>query len=138
MAPDTAFSPDYYRELLGLAERAAATAYSPYSRFRVGAIAVSATGARYAGCNVENASYGLTSCAERNAVFAGVQAEGPAFRLVAMACVEAGGAYFPPCGACRQVIAEFSDEETVVGFPGPDGPVVRRIGELLPSAFERD
>jgi cytidine deaminase len=121
--------------LLLLAREAAERAYVPYSRFRVGA-AVEASGQTYAGCNVENASYGLTVCAERIALFTAVAAGHRRVERIAVTCVDAGPELGEsgrmPCGACRQVMAELM---------GPDGEVlvdgVRtfRVSELLPSAF---
>ncbi len=121
--------------LLLLARQAAERAYVPYSRFRVGA-AVEAGGQTYAGCNVENASYGLTACAERVALFTAVAAGHRRAERIAVTCVDAGPELGEngrmPCGACRQVMAELM---------GPDGEVlvdgVRtfRVSDLLPSAF---
>jgi cytidine deaminase len=121
--------------LLLLARRAAERAYVPYSKFRVGA-AVEADGRTYAGCNVENASYGLTVCAERVALFTAVAAGHRRVRRIAVTCADAGpdlgeGGRMP-CGACRQVMAELM---------GPDGEVLVdgvgafRVSDLLPSAF---
>ena len=122
-------------ELLAGAREAATRAYCPYSRFRVGAVAI-ADGARFLGCNVENASFGLTLCAERVAIFSAVAAGHPRISRLAVACIDASAELGPngrmPCGACRQVMAELM---------GPDGEVlvdgVRafRVSELLPSAF---
>jgi cytidine deaminase len=124
------------RELVRVARAAARHAYAPYSRFRVGAAVRTARGGTFSGGNVENASYGLTLCAERAAVAAAVAAEGPKMRLTALACVVAGGASFPPCGACRQVIAEFSGADTPVVYLDARGlPVVTTTGELLPQVF---
>lgn len=122
-------------ELLEAARAASRAAYCPYSRFRVGA-AVRAGGRVFTGANVENASYGLTLCAERNAVIAAVLAGAGRIEAVAVACVDAPEGSNPtllmPCGACRQVLAEFAAPETPV--------VVDRAGtftlaELLPWAF---
>ncbi len=122
--------------MLQQAARAARKAYSPYSRFRVGAALRAADGTIYTGCNVENASYGLTVCAERTAFHKAVSAG--ARRFSALAVVADGAAQPYPCGACRQVMAEFC---------GPDLPIytapLRRLGryethtlgELLPRAF---
>ncbi len=124
--------------LLQAAREVLGKAYAPYSRFRVGAALLTDTGAIFSGANVENASYGLTLCAERAAVAAAVAAEGPALRLQALAVVcDAPGAC-PPCGACRQVIREFGGDDTVVIFYGPEGLVQRPLGELLPEAFHLD
>src|SRR5947209_19711503 len=109
-------------------------AYAPYSNFFVGAAVLTAAGNVFTGCNVENASYGLTICAERNAIFAGVAAEGPAFRLRAIAVSNKAFIACSPCGACRQVIHEFGPE-AVVTFRGSAGYVSARAGELLPGGF---
>jgi cytidine deaminase len=124
--------------LLDQAREASLRAYAPHSRFRVGAAVRSISGATYLGCNVENASYGLTICAERAAIFAAVQAEGPQFRLASVACWVQGGGDFPPCGACRQVIAEFADDQAAVLWSGAAGPVKAELGDLLPGAFRLD
>lgn len=110
-------------------------AYAPYSRFRVGAALLTATGAVFSGANVENASYGLTLCAERAAVAAAVAVEGPGMKISALAVVGESPGACPPCGACRQVIQEFGGDDTVVIFFGPEGLVQRPLGELLPVGF---
>ena len=120
--------------LLQAAREVLGKAYAPYSRFRVGAALLTEQGNLFAGANVENASYGLTLCAERAAVAAAVAAEGPDLKIRALAVVcDAPGAC-PPCGACRQVIQEFG-EEAVVIYYGPEGLVQRPLGELLPEVF---
>jgi cytidine deaminase len=121
--------------LLSEAREAARAAYAPYSAFRVGA-AVRAEGAIYTGCNVENASYGLTICAERAAVFAAIAAGARRIDAVAVACIDAA-ANSPadalmPCGACRQVMAEFGDASLPVHI---DRVGSLTLGELLPHAF---
>jgi cytidine deaminase len=122
-------------DLAEAARRAATRAYCPYSRFRVGAAVLAADGRIFAGCNVENSSYGLTICAERNTVFHAVaQSDGP---LVIRAVV----IYTPTpepttlCGACRQVINEFGPEAEIRSIC--DGPreLRFRLSELLPAAF---
>ncbi|HVS42950.1 MAG TPA: cytidine deaminase [Candidatus Dormibacteraeota bacterium] len=120
--------------LIELARRTSENAYAPYSRFRVGAAVRTEAGGVYTGCNVENASYGLTCCAERNAVFAAVAAEGPGMRLVGVA-VHAEAHTVPPCGACRQVIAEFGPQARVL-FPSDGAVTAMRADELLPGRFE--
>lgn len=123
-------------DLLALARAAAARAYAPYSRFRVGAAAQAASGETFQGCNVENASYGLTLCAERVALFAAVAAGQHRVPRLAVACVDAGPELGPsgrmPCGACRQVMAELMGPggEVLV-----DGVGTFRVADLLPSAF---
>lgn len=127
-------TPDSH-DLLDLARDAASRAYSPYSRFQVGAALVTASGAVFKGCNVENASYGLTICAERNAIFHAIAQEGPDMKVASLAVV-CLGREFPPCGACRQVIAEFATADATVCFLQNGKLVTRTIRELLPSAFE--
>ena len=123
-------------DLLALAETAALQAYAPYSKFRVGCALQTLSGRIHTGCNVENASYGLSICAERNTIFQAVAQEGASMKVVRMALVCLGHE-FPPCGACRQVIAEFSmaDGLTEVTFLRDGNPVTRTMAELLPEAF---
>jgi cytidine deaminase len=109
-------------------------AYAPYSRFRVGAAVLLQDGRIFAGCNVENASYGLTICAERNAIFAAVAASPRKPAIVAVALVNQRGVPCSPCGACRQVIAEFGPD-AVVWYPGATGIVSRTLRELLVDGF---
>ena len=121
--------------LAAAARAARRLAYAPYSRFRVGA-AVRAGGRVFAGANVENASYGLTLCAERAAVAAAVAAGER--RLEAIAVVSGTDPPTPPCGMCLQTLAEFSGPDLPVALAGPRGSVVRTtLGELLPRAFSR-
>ena len=124
--------------LIAEARAAAERAYVPYSKFRVGAavVAEGADGATFTGCNVENASYGLTVCAERVALFAAIAAGHRRVRRLAVTCVDASPALGPdgrmPCGACRQVMAEF------MGLGGDvlvDGVGTFKVSDLLPRAF---
>ncbi len=119
------------RRLVAAATSARAQAYVPYSHFAVGAALLSADGKIYTGCNVENASFGLTVCAERNAVFQAVARGARAFRAVAV--VTANGV--TPCGACRQVLAEFSPEMTVIVADLAGNRRLYALAELLPDAF---
>jgi cytidine deaminase len=123
-------------DLLALAEQAARQAYAPYSKFQVGCALETFAGGIYTGCNVENASYGLTICAERNAIFHAVAAEGPLMKIARLTVICLGHE-FPPCGACRQVIAEFSqvNDLTEITFLRHGRPETRTIAELLPGAF---
>lgn len=121
--------------LLAAAREVMQNAYAPYSNFRVGAALLSERGNLYAGCNVENASYGLTICAERSAVSAAVAAEGPQVRISAMAVVNGNNAPCSPCGACRQVIFEFGPD-ALVWFSAADGVSEATARELLPHGFE--
>ncbi|MBX6313168.1 MAG: cytidine deaminase [Isosphaeraceae bacterium] len=122
-------------DLLQAARAASQAAYCPYSQFHVGA-AVLAGGRIFTGANIENASYGLTICAERTAVFAAVLAGASRIEAVAVACVDAPAGSDPallmPCGACRQVLAEFAGPETPVFV---EGAGTFTLAELLPHAF---
>jgi cytidine deaminase len=120
---------------LRAAREARRRAYAPYSGFRVGA-AVRAGGRVHAGANLENASYGLTVCAERNAVAAAALAG--ARRLEALAVASGTRPPAPPCGACLQVLAEFAGPSLPVALAGPGGVVVETtLGALLPRGFSR-
>jgi cytidine deaminase len=122
--------------LVDAAREAMAHAYAPYSGFRVGAAVRAASGAVYAGCNVENASYPVSLCAERSAVAAAISAGERV--LEAVAIVTSGDAPCPPCGMCRQALNEFGPDIEVVLAPA-DGPrVVLRLADLLPCAFGPD
>ena len=109
-------------------------AYAPYSQFRVGAAFISAKGEVFSGCNVENASYGLSNCAERTAIFAAIAKSGPGLDIRAIAVVNDQGVPCSPCGACRQVIYEFGPEATVF-FLASKGWKESHITELLPEGF---
>ncbi len=127
---------DELARLAVAAREASRNAYCPYSKFRVGAAVLTSGGEVVTGGNVENASYGLTVCAERTAAFAAILAGASPFEAIAVACVDApegsGPELLMPCGACRQVLAEFADPSTPV--------IVDRVGrmtlaDLLPLAF---
>jgi cytidine deaminase len=120
--------------LLEAARRAQERAYAPYSGFRVGAALESHDGRVFAGCNVENASYGLTICAERAAVAQAVAAGANRFRRVLI--VANADPAVAPCGACRQVLAEFS-ADLVVESHGPGGRRSWRLDALLPDPFAK-
>ena len=109
-------------------------AHAPYSKFRVGAAILLADGKIFAGCNVENASYGLCNCAERTAIFSAVAALGPRIEVSAVAVTNDQGVACSPCGACRQVIYEFGPDATIF-FQGSNGPKQAHITELLPEGF---
>jgi cytidine deaminase len=122
------------RELIRRAAEVSRHAYVPASHFAVGAALRTSSGAIHVGCNVENASYGLTMCAERAAVAAAVAAEGPGVEIAAIAVSTDAAATCSPCGACRQVIAELGPNAAVLYQR--DGRHVRQtIAELLPDAF---
>ncbi|RRA48748.1 cytidine deaminase [Acidipila sp. EB88] len=125
-------------QLYAQAQAAALLAYAPYSRFRVGAALLFDDGAVVTGCNVENASFGLTSCAERNALFRSVSERGASPRIVAIAVANANHASSPPCGACRQVLSEFVTPDALVVFPGQTGLALATVSfrSLLPHSFQ--
>jgi len=122
--------------LLEQAHKAALHSYSPYSGFRVGAALRLTNGCVVTGTNVENVSYGLTICAERSALVAAVSEFGPGIRIEAVAVANLNDAASPPCGACRQVLAEFVLPEAPVVFPATDGIRTMPFSEILPLAFE--
>jgi homotetrameric cytidine deaminase len=122
--------------LLEAARQAALQSYSPYSGFRVGAALRLTNGEIVTGTNVENVSYGLTLCAERSALVTAVSQFGPEIRIQAVAVANLNHAASPPCGACRQVLAEFILPEAPVVFPAADGNRTVRFAELLPLAFD--
>ena len=122
-------------ELMERARVVAEKAYAPYSRFQVGCALMTGDGGVYTGCNVENASYGLTICAERNAIFHAVAQEGQGMRIASLAVI-ALGHEFPPCGACRQVIAEFASPELPVTFLQNGLLTTKTLAELLPATFQ--
>jgi cytidine deaminase len=123
-------------QLLNAAREAADHAYAPYSKFRVGAALLFDDGSVVTGCNVENMSYGLTSCAERNALFRAVSEHGPNRRIVAVAVTNLNSEPSPPCGACRQVLAEFAAPDAQIYFSGSSGVETRPLKEMLPFPFE--
>jgi cytidine deaminase len=121
-----------HEALLSAAQDVRARAYAPYSNFAVGAALETSTGRVFLGCNVENASYGLTLCAERSAVSAAIA--GGHRDLAAIAIAGPSGVATSPCGACRQVLAEFNPSMAVI-YTTPDGPVSTTLAELLPHSF---
>jgi cytidine deaminase len=124
---------DRHAELIVQAQDVAGRAYAPYSRFRVGAALMDARGAVFVGCNVESASYGLTICAERNAVFAAIAAGAARpFLAMAVACLDGIGM---PCGACRQILHEHLAPDASISV---DGVGVFTPEHLLPHAFTLD
>jgi len=118
--------------LVAAAMAAREQAYAPYSQFAVGAALRCADGSVVSACNVENASYGLTMCAERNAVAAAVASGRRSFTAIAVAGPP--GAVTSPCGACRQVLAEFAPDLRVL-YSVPDGVESSTLGRLLPARF---
>lgn len=122
--------------LRALADDAAANAYAPYSGFRVGAALLLSDGEVVTGCNVENASFRLTCCAEQAAIACAVATHGPKVRVLAVAVANRNDSASMPCGACRQTLAEFASDETPILYPGEGGqPQQTTLGALLPHAF---
>ena len=125
---------DALEPMLELARRALGNAHAPYSRFRVGACVRAASGQLHAGCNVENASYPVGQCAEATAIGAMVAAGDR--RIVEVVVLTEGPEPCPPCGRCRQQLAEFAGPDARVHLCGPEGVrVSTTLGALLPLAF---
>jgi cytidine deaminase len=127
---------DQYIDLVNMACKARLESYSPYSKFRVGAALLATDGRIFLGANVENASFGLSNCAERTAVFSAVAAGAREFEAIAI-CAD-NSEPTAPCGACRQVLVEFGLDIIVIiaGQEGIDGAVRRTtVRELVPDAF---
>ena len=121
-------------KLLAAARLAREKAYAPYSNFRVGAAVLSSGGRIFIGCNVENDSLGLTCCAERNAVFAMIAAGEREIREILV--IGESEEFLPPCGACRQVIAEFAPPQTIVHMCNRTGACRdTTVSELVPFIF---
>jgi cytidine deaminase len=120
--------------LIELAKGARNNSYAPYSKFKVGAAVLTDSGKVFTGINVENVSFGATNCAERTAVFKAVS-EGER-KIVAVAIYSENDEYLFPCGICRQVIAEFADENAkIICSRKNEDYKVYKLGELLPEAF---
>ena len=126
------------RRLIRAAIDARKAAYAPYSEYTVGAALLSADGTVITGCNVENASYGATCCAERNALFHAVAEGHRSFRAIAIAAGKSGEdaeEYASPCGICRQALNEFSDDMKVIVGTKEGIVGVMKLSELLPHSF---
>ncbi len=127
------------KELLALANEARADSYSPYSEISVGAALLTKSGKIYKGCNIENASYSPTICAERVAFFKAVSEGETEFVAIAIAGGkhdEPSRADFPPCGVCRQVMSEFCDSDFRVIWGNGDDFTDVTLGEILPHSFD--
>jgi cytidine deaminase len=131
--PKNQLSSKERKQLLAAARRVIDHAYAPYSRFRVGAALLTTKGELFVGCNVENASYGITNCAERTAIFSAIAHAGRV-EIRAIAVVNDQGVASSPCGACRQVIYEFGPQAVVL-FPTEKGWKQASIRQLLPEGF---
>ena len=124
--------------LIKMAEAAMAHAYAPYSGYKVGAALLCADGTVYQGCNIENAAYGPTVCAERTAFFKAVYDGHRNFTAIAVCGGKDGNitGYFPPCGVCRQVMGEFCGEDFTIYIAGAGGQYrTRTLAQLLPDSF---
>src|ERR1700691_2718749 len=125
---------DVRKRLLAACRHAMKNAYAPYSKFKVGAALLTTTGKLFLGCNIENASYGMTNCAERTAIFSAVAQLGPKIKIQAIAVVNNRNAPCSPCGACRQVIYQFGPE-AIVYFLGSSRWKQMSAADLLPDGF---
>lgn len=125
-----------YKKLIGEAEQARKKAYTPYSKFKVGAAILTSEGRIFSGCNIENASFGLTICAERVAVFKAISEGFKKFEAIAIIADTLRPCY--PCGACRQVILEFGEDITLVMANLKGDIKINKIKELLPEAFNKN
>lgn len=124
-----------YEELIELAKEASKFAYAPYSKFPVGACVLAESGKTYVGCNFENSSYGMTICAERNAI--GTAIVNGERKIRAIAIYSPKRKYCVPCGACRQVMSEFvSSQGLDIVLETEDGIAVKPLQEMLPDIFE--
>ena len=134
---------DEEKALLDAAEKARQNSYSPYSKFKVGAAVLAYDGRIFPGTNIENVSYGLTVCAERNAIFAAVGAGERRLRALALVTQKIPGTAFnPPCGACRQVMSEFMPPDTpvliaVLNDGGKRTVYHKTLRDLMPFPFDR-
>ena len=124
-------------ELIEAAKAAAKYSYSPYSQFPVGAALIGDSGTLYKGCNVENISYGLTLCAEQTAIAKAVSSGEQSFSALAIWGSQTPNGSITPCGACRQILAEFFSEDTKIYMTNSsDGSIVEKtISELIPDTF---
>ncbi len=121
-----------YEMLIKKAQEAQRYAYAPFSQFYVGAAVLSESGKVFTGCNIENASFGATNCAERTAIFKAVSEGETKFK--AMAVTSSSGEYTFPCGICRQVIAEFSPDMAIILYDEQKGVKIWPASELFPEA----
>lgn len=125
-----------YKKLIQVALDYRSRAYSPYSDFKVGAAVLFESGKIYGGCNIENASFGATNCAERTAIFNGIS-EGEK-RIKAVAVVGSLKEYTYPCGICRQVITEFGDQDVkIIIAKSEEDYIVKDMSEILPGTFTK-
>jgi cytidine deaminase len=125
-----------YKKLISEAEKARKRAYTPYSKFQVGAAVLCADGKIFTGCNIENASFGLAICAERVAIFKAISEGSTKFEVIAV--IADTDKPCSPCGACRQVISEFGEDIPLIMANLKGDVKIKKIKELLPEAFGKD
>lgn len=126
-----------YKNLVKTALDYRERAYAPYSNFKVGAAVLFESGNVYGGCNIENASFGATNCAERTAIFTGVASGETKIKVIAIA--GSTEEYTYPCGICRQVLCEFADEDAaVILVKNEDDYIVKTMEEVMPGAFRKE
>ena len=124
-------------KLIELAKEAMARSYSPYSGYKVGAALLCGDGTVYQGCNIENAAFSPTICAERTAIFKAISEGKRAFAAIAICGGKDGviTGLFPPCGVCRQVMREFCGSDFEIYMITPDGYETRTLAQILPDSF---
>ncbi len=126
-----------YSELLLIANKVKLNSYSPYSKFRVGAVLVTDEGTLYSGVNVENSSYGLTNCAERTAIFSAITNGERKFKSIVI--VSDAEDFITPCGACRQVLMELGGKDLEIVMSNRDKEIrILKLEELLPLSFNKE
>lgn len=123
-----------YSFLVEKAREAMKYAYAPYSNFKVGAALLTEIENIYIGCNIENISFGATNCAERTAVFKAVSEGEKNFKAIAI--VSSSGKFTPPCGICRQVLSEFSEDMDIILADKEDNIKIIKLNELIPFSFD--
>ena len=121
-------------KLIWVAKKAMERAHAPYSNYKVGVVLLCSDGTVFKGCNIENASYGLTNCAERTAIFSAIASGKKEFKAIAIAASTKPVPF--PCGACRQVLAEFCKPDFPIYIANEGGYETTTLGELLPHAFD--
>jgi cytidine deaminase len=124
-----------YRKLAKAAQKAKLNAYSPFSKFRVGAALLTKDGTIFTGCNIENSSYGLTICAERVAIFNAISSGASKFMAIAVVSDDPG--FTPPCGACRQVLSDLAGDIDFVMMNSKERLKIVKLTSLLPFSFTR-
>lgn len=125
-----------YKKLIKEAEKARKRAYTPYSKFKVGAAILTSDGKIFTGCNIENASFGLTVCAERVAILKAISEGSSEFEAIVI--VGNTNRYCSPCGACRQVIYEFGEDIKIIMSNLKGDIKIKKMRELLPEAFSKN